>query len=81
MYSNAAIDLNPSIAVLFVDQFQEMLHGKRVMLRIALTAPVLDRRESDCQRSYVCMHRLPSAPWSNLIAITFVGQESKGLGS
>ena len=81
MYSNAAIDLNRSMVVLFIDRLTGLLHGRGVMLRIALTAPVLDRRESDCQRSYVRMHLLPSAPWSNLQAIAFVGQELKGFGS
>ena len=81
VYSNAAIDLNPLITVLFVDQLNELLHCRGVMLRIALTTALLDRRESDCQRSSVRMHRLPSAPWCTFPVIAFVGQASKGLGS
>ena len=68
-YENAAIDLNRTLDVLFVDQLAEMLHGSWVMLRIAPTAPFagLRNRESDCQPSYVHLH--------------FAGQSSKGLGS
>ena len=50
--SNAAIDLNRSWSVLFVDQSNAMPHGMAVMLRIALIPMQAWNRESDCRPSY-----------------------------
>ena len=70
-YSNAAIDLNQSIAVLFVDQSAEMLQAAEVMLWQPKNPQSLESRVSDCRQGYAHF---------GIIAMSFA-VKTEGLGS